>query len=443
MGATGIAVKAISRLCLFALTLLLAACSGGGGGGSTAYPVTMTLTASVISPSEVALSWTPHTSAVIGYDVNRNGGAAFPTHIQGTALTDHNLTAATQYCYVVYAVDFLLGIVGQSNSVCVTTQATAGWNTVTVGNGSFVSLALDAGNAHHVSYRNANGVQIATDAAGAWSVENINTGAGAFGHTAIAISGTGAVHTSYFDAQAGLRYATNNTGVWVSATVDNMGGQGSALALDGTGKAYISYANNSLDTVKYATNASGSWVTTFILPGYSNVSVLQTSLALDSNGATHIGYAVGSSQFCAIRYAENVSGSWTNNTLIDNDAQCGTALAIDANKVAHIAYMKSSTLHYATNGSGSWVSTIVDTLSWIGGAEVSIAIDSSGRVHISYQDALNQNLKYSTNASGTWQGKYIASNGGGYSQIRVDPTGKIHIAYTEETTGAVKLATSP
>lgn len=429
---------------LWSPTAFMVAACGGGGGGS-AFPVTMTLTASANTPSEVALSWTAHSSAVIGYDIYRNGSVVFPTHVNGTAVNDTNLVAATHYCYVVYAIDFLLGPVGQSNTACVTSSPTAGWNVVTVGNGSFVSLALDAGNADHVGFRNTGGIQVAASAAGTWSVQNIDTAAGALGHTAIAVDGTGSVYTSYNHTQAGtLQYATNKTGAWVGTTVDTNSGSGSALTLDGAGNAHVSYANNASNNLAYATNGSGTWITTDIFPGYGGGSVQRTSIALDNAGAAHIAYTVGSG-VCVIRYAENASGSWSNNTLIDTGARCGTALALNSSNVAHIAYMKSDELHYATNASGSWVSSIVDSMSWVGGTEVSMAVDSTGGIHISYQDSLNADLKYATNTGGIWRQQFVATSGavGGYSQIRVDSVGKIHIAFTDETAGMVRLATSP
>lgn len=55
---------------------------------------------------------------------------------------------------------------------------------------------------------------------------------------------------------------------WRKETVDNSGdvGQSSSIAVDKSGKVHISYYDHDDDnnTLKYATNASGSWVTTAI-----------------------------------------------------------------------------------------------------------------------------------------------------------------------------------
>ena len=68
-------------------------------------------------------------------------------------------------------------------------------------------------------------------------------------------------------------------------------------------------------------------------------------------------------------------------------------------------------LKYATNASGTWVKTTVDNSENID-EHTSIAVDVSGKVHISY-DAYTRTsgLKYATNASGTWVKTTVDSSG--------------------------------
>ena len=67
----------------------------------------------------------------------------------------------------------------------------------------------------------------------------------------------------------------------------------------------------------------------------------------------------------------------------------------------HISYYDytNADLKYATNASGNWVKTTVDSAGrcW---TVHSIAIDSNNKAHISYYDNTNDDLKYATNASG-------------------------------------------
>ena len=65
----------------------------------------------------------------------------------------------------------------------------------------------------------------------------------------------------------------------------------------------------------------------------------------------------------------------------------GASLALDTSGHAHISYQdyENRDLKYATNVSGSWVTTTVDSYGWVGFTS-SIAIDASGHVHIIYFD---------------------------------------------------------
>ena len=137
------------------VTALFSACGGGDDGG---IPQTMTLSADAVTPSEAYLNWTAHPETITGYDVVRNGVAVNPTHLSGTSLTDNELEPSTHYCYIVYAVVWPIGTVGQSNPFCITTSATAGWSIDTIDVGSHPALALDASNQPHVSYTVAHNV---------------------------------------------------------------------------------------------------------------------------------------------------------------------------------------------------------------------------------------------------------------------------------------------
>ena len=111
----------------------------------------------------------------------------------------------------------------------------------------------------------------------------------------------------------------------------------------------------------------------------------------------------------------------------------------------HISYADgtaNSGLKYATNLGGSWVYTILDSAGWAGW-ESSIAIDSAGKVHISYIDTLIIDLKYATDASGSWVCTILDSAGwvGEDTSIAIDSADKVHISYRDQSNGALKYAT--
>jgi hypothetical protein len=93
--------------------------------------------------------------------------------------------------------------------------------------------------------------------------------------------------------------------------------------------------------------------------------------------------------------------------------------------------------------SASWTTEAVDAPKYFTGfSQRAIAIDGFNR-HISYYDYTNDDLKYATNASGSWVTSTIASEGdvGWYSSIAIDSNNKVHISYYDETNGELKYAT--
>jgi len=84
------------------------------------------------------------------------------------------------------------------------------------------------------------------------------------------------------------------------------------------------------------------------------------------------------------------------------------------------------------------------------GVHTSLFVDSSGKVHISYYDITNVDLKYATCSSactieGSWL-KLAADTVGDvaqYTSLFVDASGKVHISYWDITNGDLKYIALP
>ncbi|MHB8660871.1 MAG: fibronectin type III domain-containing protein, partial [Minisyncoccota bacterium] len=99
--------------------------SAGGGTTDTTPPSTPTgLSATVVSSSQINLSWTASTDnvGVTGYKIYRNGTQVTTT--TGTTYNDTGLTASTLYSYTVSAYDAAGNNSAQSTAASATTQAT-------------------------------------------------------------------------------------------------------------------------------------------------------------------------------------------------------------------------------------------------------------------------------------------------------------------------------
>ena len=132
---------------------------------------------------------------------------------------------------------------------------------------------------------------------------------------------------------------------------------------------------------------------------------------------------------------------------MDSSNQVGpyTSIALDTSGKAHISYYDfgNRDLKYTTNATGTWVTSTLDSSGDVG-EYTSLALDSSGNVHISYYDDTNFNLKYATNATGTWVTTTVDISPfvGLYTSIALDTSGKAHISYSDDTNNDLKYATN-
>jgi hypothetical protein len=136
------------------------------------------------------------------------------------------------------------------------------------------------------------------------------------------------------------------------------------------------------------------------------------------------------------------SNAWIIET-VDNEGAVGNynSIAIDSSGKVHISYSGegNADIKYATNSSGSWLGETVVSGGNVGGIS-SIATDSLDKVHISY--TANAALLYATNSSGSWVSETVDSgeSEGDSNSITIDSSGKVHISYSGEGNAALKYA---
>ncbi|MBI5409459.1 MAG: putative metal-binding motif-containing protein [Nitrospirae bacterium] len=289
-----------------------------------------------------------------------------------------------------------------------------------------------------------NGETPDTGGSGGWNFECVDRDARG---SSIAIDSNNKVHISYYDStNGGLKYATNASGAWIAYALDSTKryvGRYASIAIDSNDRVHISYSSSDYSLgrgdLKYATNASGSWLTYTI---DSTGGGYHTSIAVDSNNKVHISH--GAYTLSTLKYTTNASGSWLTYT-IDSTAYYTNSLAIDSNNKAHISYSAgyNSDLKYATNASGSWLTYTIDSTGYVGLCSF-IAIDSNNNVHISYDeyfDYANYDMKYATNASGSWLTSKVDSKAS-CGSIATDSNSNVHISYYDFTKGSLKYATN-
>ena len=148
-------------------------------------------------------------------------------------------------------------------------------------------------------------------------------------------------------------------------------------------------------------------------------------------------------------YAASGTGVWVPET-VDSPGDVGTdsSVAVDSTGRVHISYYDAGNgdLKHAVNDAGIWVIETVDNTGDVGWYS-SLAIDSAGKLHIGYYDLTNGNLKYVvTNAAGSWATPVIVDgtvgNRGKYLSLALDSSDNAHISYYDLENGNLKYATS-
>ena len=254
---------------------------------------------------------------------------------------------------------------------------------------------------------------------------------------------------------------TNSGGAIPSAFFGYTGdAKATSIAVDSSGHKHVSYRDSS--GLRYATDASGSWVTVTVDTASAGAWNAISSIAIDSNDVLHISYNVANS--ADLKYATCSSSCTTasnwNNVSIDTSGAVGyyTSIALDSNDALHISYFDDTNkdLKYATCSSGcttasNWNIVSIDTSGAVG-YYTSIALDSNDALHISYFDDTNTNLKYATCSSScttasNWNAVSVDSFGSSIfdpevrTDIAIDSNDGVHISYFDNTNDDLKYAT--
>jgi len=277
--------------------------SGGGSTGSTADvqapTVPASLSATALSASQIALSWSPSTDnvGVAGYNVYRNGNQIATT--TATSFQDSALSAATTYSYSVAAFDAANNVSAQSSVASATTQQAADTiaPTVTIGSpaagstvGGTVSVSANASDNVGVTKVEfyVNGALQATDSSApysfSWNTAGFANGSytltmkayDAAGNVGQASSTVNVQNVQKDTTPPTVSIASPASGSTVSGTVNV-----SANATDNVGVTKVEfYVNGALQSTDTSSPYNFSWNTASLV----NSSYTLTMKAYDAAG---------------------------------------------------------------------------------------------------------------------------------------------------------------
>lgn len=209
--------------------------------------------------------------------------------------------------------------------------------------GMYCSIALDSNGKVHISYTDylKAVLRYITNQTGPWVATTLKSTGGALASdnsTTIAVDSTNKVHITASD-YLGVHYLTNKSGSWVVTTLDTKQ-QGVSMVIDGNDQVYICYGN------QYYIYQGSSWIgQVYASDGYGG------KIKRDSANKLHIVYYSDSSG--DFKYATNASGSWLSETIVTplGNAIFFNSMNIDLSGRKHVAYYDptNKTLNYATS----------------------------------------------------------------------------------------------
>ncbi|XES77554.1 MAG: hypothetical protein ACBZ72_01445 [Candidatus Bathyarchaeia archaeon] len=205
--------------------------------------------------------------------------------------------------------------------------------------------------------------------------------------------------------RAGINYAVWNGTNWTTQKISPTGSTNNKIAIDPNNKPHIVY--QAYDGLKHIFWNGTNWITqtVYVPPGMGWVYF---SVAIDSSGNPHIVYATINLPIDELRYTVWTGSNW-NTTTIDSGSfpYWAPSITLDSHDIPHITYFdqtnmdltEKGTLKYATPKGSNWSIQTVDTPFY---SQSSLALDSKGYPHISYTNASNDGLEYTSWDGTAW-----------------------------------------
>jgi hypothetical protein len=322
------------------------------------------------------------------------------------------------------------------NGFAVLRQSTGGlnWAVETVDSAGDVgwstSLKLDHNGRPRISYLDWSNpaLKYAEYNGSGWQIQTVERPGGVWEGTSLVLNTAENPRIAYQDWAAGaLKYASYNGTSWQTSVVapdGNFGGDASMVLDPTTGNPRIAYFDYAGSVLKYASYNGSAWQIQSV-----GMYAYDCSLALDRAGRAHISFNDGSGR---LQYASWTGSAW-NIQMVDSRAGFDTSLVLDSSDTPRIAYGDQSggTLKYAAYDGTAWHISTLD--SGNSGLSTSLALDSKGHPCISYTGPSYSSVKYAEYSGSGWnfQTLDIAAETGRDISLALDKSDNVHISYRD------------
>ena len=261
--------------------------------------------------------------------------------------------------------------------------------------------------------------------------------------------------TSATSANLTLLYKWN--GAWTESTLDSsVDTDVASVAIDRQGALHIGYVDKDNAKLKYATNATGSWIIKTLGDAATDQSA-HTAISVHSvTNAVHIMAVNGSNSNAGVKHYTNETGTWLNSTISDplEDEGYGVKADLDFDGNLHVVFRREANsvgnpaydhLILASRINGVWQNqTITECASNMLGEQFDMAIDSQGQIHVAYNGKLNQGrtlyhgVLTSVNPSSSWVLTQLSTSGF-WPALAVDSNDNVHLSHHYASTDKNQL----
>ncbi|MEM9072500.1 MAG: hypothetical protein AAGE52_28595 [Myxococcota bacterium] len=217
---------------------------------------------------------------------------------------------------------------------------------------------------------------------------------------------------------------------WSIRSLD-LDGDFPVVAFDSVGFPHVLYVRQTASVLRYARWDGAGWIFRTLDRGVASASrPPYLDLAVDDNDDAHVVWYHPDDGDA--RYARWNGSSFTREE-IETEGEVGQEirLFVDAEGGAHVTYLRQDStreVRYATNASGSWVAETVPTT----GLRVSdpitdLAVASDGSVHVAY--GADDGVRLTVRESGDWNDTVIAAGQIRTLILELDDADRAHLAY--------------
>jgi hypothetical protein len=300
--------------------------------------------------------------------------------------------------------------------------------------GEWLSLALDANDAPHLSYYDSflDGQMYATRPADTWLITAVDTEFDAGLYTSLALDKQGHPHISYvhylhFGLKSHLRYARLSGTKWIVETVDEGARHAQPkLVIDGADRLHILYQDLTTQQWLYTYQQEPGW-TTETTPISTYPFAITISFLVDADGNPHLSYYDAD----YLHYTFRADNQWIQHTFAESSGWGVTSLALDESNNPHIAFANySGELRYAQLINNEWITQTIDNSGEF--PFVSLQLDSLDQPHVVYPALDNDQLKYAHWQAGQWFIETLDEDPISAASLALDSQDHPHIAYWNE-----------